>query len=248
MACRAPAALSRLAVCGTGPAGSLLPDTVYCWRMATLLDRIESTALDGDVVKALRLCISLGGHAGSVELREWATRELHGYEGVPDLPDYRRIHGGLHVDAINAAWRVTGRRISSMELPTGIGEHLSEEIEMRHSFPVLQNLVDSAKRAKEAIHLSPPGAAEVAALMNAAGSSHQVTNLYWVVSASTVRGITERVCTDLIAMVSEMRAGLVSGQEFPSADLVTQAVNIVITGDSNRVSLGDVDQSLASPS
>ena len=217
--------------------------------VASRLDHIETTALGGDVVKALRLCISLGGHAGSAELREWALRELHGYEGVSDLPDYRRISGGLHVDAVNAAWRVTGQQISSMQLPDGIREHLSEEIEMRHSIPALESMVDSAERANELIRLSPPGAAEVAALMNAGGYvSHQVTSLYWVVSVSTVRGIVERVCTNVIAVVNEMRAGLGSGEKLPSPELATQAVSIVINGDSNRVVTGDVDQHQGSSS
>ena len=228
---------------------SLLRRATRLPDVATLLDRIETTALGGDVVKAMRLCISLGGHAGSAELREWALRELHGYEGVSDLPDYRRIGGGLHVDAINTAWRVTGQRISSMQLPDGIREHLSEEIEMRHSIPALESMVDSAERANESIRLSPPGAAEVAALMNAGGyGSHQVTSLYWVVSASTVRGIIERVCTNVIAMVNEMRAGMGSGEKLPSPELATQAVNIVINGDSNRVVTGDVAQSQGSSS
>ena len=64
----------------------------------TLLDQIESEAMDGDVVKALRLCIKLGGHSGSADLRQWAERELNGYDSEDELPDYRRINAPLCYD------------------------------------------------------------------------------------------------------------------------------------------------------
>jgi len=43
---------------------------------------------------ALRKAVTLGGELKSVPLREWASRELRGYEDGPDgkeLPDHRRI-------------------------------------------------------------------------------------------------------------------------------------------------------------
>ena len=36
----------------------------------SLMDRIESEALSGDVVKALRLCLTLGEHSHNAELRD----------------------------------------------------------------------------------------------------------------------------------------------------------------------------------
>jgi hypothetical protein len=42
------------------------------------LDRIDAEAIDGDLKKALRICLQLGGVIGSERLREWATWELDG--------------------------------------------------------------------------------------------------------------------------------------------------------------------------
>ena len=44
----------------------------------SILDQIESEALNGEVVKALRLCKTLGGKSSSAEIREWASLELRG--------------------------------------------------------------------------------------------------------------------------------------------------------------------------
>jgi hypothetical protein len=72
-------------------------------RNCDLLGEIEQAALDESVpvATALRKCLALGGHAGSAELREWASRELHGYLGhEKELPDYRRIRSPLLMDGI----------------------------------------------------------------------------------------------------------------------------------------------------
>ena len=57
----------------------------------SLLDQIESEALNGEVVEALRLCKTLGGKSSSTEVREWPSLELRGYGPEDDLPSYRRI-------------------------------------------------------------------------------------------------------------------------------------------------------------
>ena len=213
--------------------------------MATLLDQIEAQALDSKTVKALRLCISLGGKADSAELRDWAIRELHGYDGVPDLPDYRRIRAHLYIDGVNAAWKIRGQQISSRQLPDFAREHISDQVEIRQSIPALQSMVDSAERTNEPICLSPPLAVEIAANMSEYGT--QVTRLYWAVDPAALREITERVCTDVIAMVNEMRAGMGSAHKLPTPDLAAQAVEVVIHGSHNRVIMKDVGQSQDSP-
>jgi len=215
--------------------------------VTTILDRIEATALNGDVIRALRLCLSLGGHTDSPELRDWAMRELHGYDGVPNLPDYRRIRGPLCADTITATSQVRGQRISPHQLPDFAQEHISEEIEIRDSVPALQNMADSAERTNETIRVSPHGAAEIVNYMSTQLPGTRVMRLYWNLNASAIRAITERVCTDVIAMVNEIKAGIEPGQEFPSRDLVTQAIDVVINGNHSRVIVKDVTQSQNSP-
>ena len=69
--------------------------------MASLLDKINREAMDGDLKRALRLCMQLGGETGSEPLREWASLELLGYQGQEKLPDYRKVYAPLQIDGVN---------------------------------------------------------------------------------------------------------------------------------------------------
>ena len=72
-------------------------------RDSDLLAEIERDVLDESksVAAALRKCLALGGQAKSAELRDWASRELHGYPdeaaapGLPEDPD-AAAHGRVH--------------------------------------------------------------------------------------------------------------------------------------------------------
>jgi AbiTii len=65
----------------------------------------------------LRKVIALGGQAASKELRDWATKELRGYQGDEQLPPYRIIGAPLQLDMINLAYTMRGQTISPLELP-----------------------------------------------------------------------------------------------------------------------------------
>ncbi len=71
-------------------------------RDRNLFEQIEQDALDDDVPLAsiLRKVIALGGNVGSTELREWASRELKGYDKPDDVPDYRRPAAAIKADAV----------------------------------------------------------------------------------------------------------------------------------------------------
>ena len=67
------------------------------------LEEIERDLLDDSksLATALRKAVTLGGELKSVPLREWASRELRGYEDGQDgkeLPDYRRVSAPLLID------------------------------------------------------------------------------------------------------------------------------------------------------
>ena len=128
----------------------------------SLLDKIESEALNGDVVKALRLCITLGGHSDSAELRDWAARELRGYEGDDELADYRIIRAPLCIDHSSATGIMTGQQISAYDLPEFVRDSISEELELSHSIPELLNIANSAERKGESVSLLPDGSSRLA--------------------------------------------------------------------------------------
>ena len=209
----------------------------------SLLDKIESEALGGDAVKALRLCISLGRHSDSAELRAWATRELHGYEGNDELPSYRRIQAPLCVDTISLTGIAKGLTISPLQLPEFAREDITEELDLPHSIAELVDMARVAESEGEPIRLGPLGAAEVVLYMNQGGEyGPHIERLYWRVAPTTIRGVVERVRTDIVELVGEMRSGMYEGQDLPSPDVAHQAFKVVVEGTGNRVVLKNVRQ------
>ncbi|HMJ36577.1 MAG TPA: hypothetical protein VK501_21915 [Baekduia sp.] len=89
----------------------------------SLLDQIERDALDenASVATALRKCVALGGRSGSETLRDWAARELDGYEGGDPLPDYRVVAAVIQLDGMAGNNWVTGQTVLRVALggPTG---------------------------------------------------------------------------------------------------------------------------------
>ena len=89
-------------------------------RDESLLDQIEADiASDAPLGQVLRKCVLLGGRAGSADLREWASRELKGYDGVDlgTVPTYRKVSAVIQADAVVGNYHVRGQQISPMQLP-----------------------------------------------------------------------------------------------------------------------------------
>ena len=207
-----------------------------------LLDRIESEAMDGDVVKALQLCVKLGGHSGSSDLRDWASLELNGYELDSDVPDYRRINAPLCYDGSTLSERARGVELPISALPESAQEVASENPPLRMSISEIRDRAQST----ETVKLSPEWGPELAAYMNQNGYSNGIYSIYWSASPAALNSIVVRVRTDLIRLVNEMRPGLEDGQDLPSSDTASQAVNVVINGDNNRVAMTGVEQTAQS--
>jgi hypothetical protein len=202
-------------------------------RKGSLLDQIEYEALDGDVARALRLSLKLGGQAGSADLREWASSELNGYRGA-DLPPYRLITAPLMIDGANLAY-IGSQQISMYHLPEGIRDSFPKELELSHSLP---ELVSLTKGAQETVQFAPPMSGELLLMMNRRASDGTgIQSIYWQVHSSAIEGIVEVVRTRLIGLIAEIRAGLEPDEEMPSSELTEQAVNVVIRGRGNRVSV-----------
>jgi AbiTii len=92
-------------------------------RAESLIDQIQTDALDDavPVATALRKCIVLGGQSGSEALRDWATRELQGYEAEADLPPYRVVLAPLMVDAVSGRTQITVSSFLPRACPSSSG-------------------------------------------------------------------------------------------------------------------------------
>lgn len=96
-----------------------------------LLSQIEQDVLDErrPLSAALRRCMLLGSRTGSSQLREWATLELKGYPVRGEVPEYRVVHAGLHIDGVVPGGIVKGQPIGARWLPDFVAEHISERLE-----------------------------------------------------------------------------------------------------------------------
>lgn len=191
-------------------------------------DRTSTTSL-------LQKCILLGGQVGSECLRDWARQELKGYDKADTVPDYRRVAAAICIDGATFRGLVTGQQISPMALPEYAHGYMTEK-------PILTNpigeLEDLSRGSKSTVMLSPAGAQELVMLMNHESTSgDQITRLYWQVSRSTIAGIITGVRTALAELVGELLAAVSDDDQPPSKQAVDDAVQFLVTGDRNIVTV-----------
>src|SRR5438132_7505401 len=106
-----------------------------------LLEEIERAAHDGGgrVADALRRCVTLGGRAGSIELRDWANHELNGYYGMDELPDYRIVGAPIGLDGVVPGGLIKNQQISPYDLPDFVrNAGISERLELRQGIGELE--------------------------------------------------------------------------------------------------------------
>ena len=205
-------------------------------REKDLLDDIERGALDSSTPLAdtLRKCVMLGGRAGSVELRAWASLELNGYGGDDELPDWRIVAASIEIDFVNMSAIVRGRAVSPMELPEFARDLIKEEYAFRMGVGALEALLDSAEPS---VRLGIPMGQDLVTYWNhQVGSPYQqIQRIYWDISKVAVRAVIDRVRTTLAELVAEIRAGMPSDADVPSPELATQAVQIAVHGRGHRI-------------
>jgi AbiTii len=202
-------------------------------REDTLIEQIERDALDDSVpvATALRKCVVLGGRSGSEQLRDWATRELKGYQGDDDLPAYRVVAAPLRVDGVAGNYHVTRQAFPPSALPDFARDKIKDEVELRDGVGSIEALLQM-----DEIKLSPPMASDLVRYMNAHNQQayQHIESLYWQVSHAAIRGLLDQVRTSLTQLVAELRA-ISSDHAIPSAEAANQAVNVVVTGKRSQV-------------
>jgi AbiTii-like protein len=205
----------------------------------SLLEDLERDALDsgGSLADALRKCISLGGRAGSAELRDWASRELQGYEDGTEPPAYREIVAPIVVDGFAGSMYMERHMISASDLPDVAQDAgIDENVTLRFGVGQLEELVRDARAKDRAIQLGLPGSGQLAALMTyeQAGGLSRVERVYWNVSPSAVAGVLDQIRTRLVSLVAEIRAAA-ADPDAPSEEEATNAFNVVFHGKARNV-------------
>lgn len=218
-----------------------------------LVSQIEESAIDGDIIRSLRLCLKLGGEYSNSNLRRWALQELEGYSNQEDLPDYRYIYAPLYIDGTTLTYMIHGERISNLNLPESVRDDISEKVPFFHSLPELVQLV-SGSELKNDIAFEPPNAALIMQVMNIEYRKEgcNIRRLYWSVSRSSIHGIIEHIKTKLVQLTAEIRSLMSDDNTAPSSETVQQAFNITIKGDQNQIAVNnseiDTDRSKRSES
>jgi len=147
--------------------GSGAGSAMVARRNSDLLAEIERDVLDESksVAAALRKCLALGGQAESAELRDWASRELHGYPDEVPLPNYRKIQTPLLMDAFTGGGIFRGKEVSVIDLPHEARDVVGDELPMTFGAGKIEGLIRQAEARDKSIVLAPPAAAELALMM-----------------------------------------------------------------------------------
>jgi hypothetical protein len=199
------------------------------------LGQIEEDVLDEEkpIGAALRRCMLLGSRTGSSQLREWATLELKGYPVPAEVPDYRVIAAGLHLDAVTARAVIKGQPISSRSLPDFVAEQVSERLPLTQAVDELEAVAGKFERSGEYLKLGLPMGAEIAAYMNYRNGDpfQQIQAIYWSVHPSVIRGVLGQVRTVLTEFVAELRAAVGESEELPSTGQTNDAFQVAVSGN-----------------
>jgi AbiTii-like protein len=208
-------------------------------REDTLIAQIEQEALDDDasLAGALRKCVVLGGKSGSESLRDWATRELQGYYGQDDLPEYREVPAQIQIDGATMTGLVTGQPFARSALPDFVQEKVHERVELRDGAGAIEALVQRAEASGEAVKISLPMGGDIARIMSADLHGQQILSIYWAIAPAAVRGVLDQIRTALTLLVAELRANMPPDEQIPSAAAANQAVQLVVTGKRHKVSV-----------
>lgn len=208
-------------------------------REDTLITQIEQEALDGEapLAGALRKCVVLGGKSGSEPLRDWATRELQGYYGEDDLPEYRVVPAQIQIDGATMTGLVTSQPVARSTLPDFVQEKVNEQVELREGAGAIEALVQRAEASGEAVKLSLPMGGDIARIMSADMQGQQILSIYWAVAPAAVRGVLDQIRTALTVLVAELRANMSLNEQVPSAAVANQAVQVLVTGKRHNISV-----------
>jgi hypothetical protein len=220
------------------------------------LARLEQDVVDDSVSLAslLRQVMVIGGRAGSAEARLWAKQELEGYSDDPEsVPDYRTFSAQLRIDGQMGFARIT-QPISPYVLPEAAREGMAGAVSLPWPVREIEATVAAADPAG-VIQLSRPHSTDLAVAMTIeqqrmrGTEDVRIDSVYWAVAPSTLVGMLDRIRTRLTEFVSELRAAMPPGEDEPTAEQVTQVIQLVwvTAGDGSPVNIAaPVAQSLGS--
>jgi hypothetical protein len=207
-----------------------------------LLAQIEAGVVDPRVPLSVLLpkCILLGGQAGSEKMRDWARRELNGYGGPDDVPDYRHVPAALMAMITNrAGYNGRAVRFDDSVFPAQIREIIREKVDLEeailsHGIGQLEAMASAGVQDHQ---LLPPWAGFIADTLNERGMvpNGRVADVYLSVPNVAVQGVLVRIRSALADLVAELIALTPQDQQVPDGAAADQAIRLVVNGDRNVI-------------
>lgn len=153
---------------------------------------------------------------------------------APGLP---KIRTPLLMDAFAQGGIFRGKQVSVIDLPEEARDVVGDELPLTFGTGRIEALIRQAEDRGESIQLGPPAAAELALMMTHAIGRYQVERVYWSAGTGVLCGVIEAIRTTLTELVAEIRAGTAAGDDTPSPETVGQAVQFVVYGKGNRITV-----------
>jgi hypothetical protein len=129
-------------------------------------------------------------------------------------------------------------------LPDFVQEKVDEEFKFYSGIGEIEELARSAEKSGEAAKLQLPMGSDIARIMNAQTEhGHQIISIYWAISPVSLRGIGDRIRTNLVQLVAELRASMPEDGVLPTAEAASNALQVVVTGKRAKVNINNAQTS-----
>ncbi len=134
-------------------------------------------------------------------LREWARRELKGYAGADEVPDYRKVHGvPISMDSVSGNAWATGQIISRLNLPQEAWDYVPDEFSFRQPIEELEKLA-----LTENLRFNSAGLSYAQMIWNKQlGAFQSIQGLAYVMAGSVVSGILGQIRTHLVDLIADL--------------------------------------------
>lgn len=197
----------------------------------TLLRSLRNHMLDEaePLAGLLRKCLLLAAETGSESLRQWARKELNGYDETDGLPSYRKLPmPPISADTLSGNTWASNMTYSVLQLSAAAREHI------RDGFPLYQPIEEMEKiAAQKSVSFTSPGLTYAQHVWNEElPFGQKVVNLRFTLSGSMFAGVLGQIRTQLVDLVADLTASTPLA-ELPRKELVDAAVGTHIGAQYN---------------
>ena len=169
----------------------------------------------------LRKCLLLGAETASDSLRQWARKELNGYDENDELPGYRKLTvPPLSADTMNGNTWATNMTYSVVQLPTKAREAIGDVFLLHQPVEELEQIATK----KSPSFTNGPLTYAQHVWNQELGPFQRVINLQLTFSGSMFAGVLGQIRTQLVDMIADLTASTPLA-ELPRREAVDAAVS-----------------------